>query len=434
MQTKCATMQEAKASWGERVSAICADRRYAILLLLGFASGLPVALTTTTLQAWFTAAGFNLKTIGAVTLLGLPAGLRLLWAPLLDRFSVPGFDRRRGWLFVTQLGLILSIVFMAYLLPQQIFHLFHWAIPTLFLAGFIVSFLSASQDIVITAWQTEILPAHARGLGASIYVVGWRVGSILSGALGLVFAQALGWKTTYFIMAALMGMGLLATLLAPVPTIVRTHTPSLMQSVFMPLREFFRQYGVKTLGLLFLLLVTYKVGDALTLALNTTFLLRKMGFDLATIGLVNKTVSVAAALLGGVVAGVWMTRLTLYRALMVFGVMQALPVLGYALMALVGKHVWLLIIVAFSENFCGGMGNIALLALILALCHVECAATQFALLSTLVFLPRVAYGPIAASLVAQQGWAWFFVICFLVSLPTLGLVWVCRNEITRLDR
>lgn len=406
--------------------------RQLIILLLGFSSGLPAALTASTLQAWFTEAGLNLQTIGAVTLLVLPYSFRFLWAPVFDYLRVPGFDLRRGWLFLTQLGLVLSISLMAFFTPQQIFTLAHWSIPWLMIWGFLTAILSTSQDIVINAYQIEILPPAERGLGASVYTIGWRVGAIISGALALVLANTLGWKETYFIMAGLMTIGLLATYFAPQSPTPKPVSPSFIHAAIVPVQDFFQRYGVKTMTLFFLLIITYKASDALALALNTTFLLRHLGFDLATIGLVNKSVSMLGSILGGIVAGVCMIRLSLYRALLLFGFIQGIANLGYAAMAYFGKSLFLLIFAAFTENFCSGLGSIALVALMMSLCNLQYTATQFALMSAVAFVARTIAGPAAAWLVEALGWLTFFIGCFLISLPTLFFVYANRSTIQQL--
>ncbi|SRR5579883_2801390 len=414
------------------VKNISTNTRHLVILLLGFSSGLPTALTASTLQAWFTEAGIDLRTIGAMTLLVMPYSLRFLWAPLFDYLTLPGIDRRRGWLFLTQIGLIITISAMATFTPQHILQLGTWSIPWLMVIGFGTAVLSTSQDIVINAYQIEVLPHEERGLGASIYVVGWRLGTLISGVLALVLASQVGWKNTYLLMAGLMSIGIIATFIAPPPLVIQQVPRTLFLAVIAPIKDFFERYGLKTAILLFLLIMTYKASDALALALNTTFLLRQIGFDLATIGLVNKTVSLAASLLGGLVAGILMTKISLYRALMVFGFIQGMANLSYAVMAYYGKSLFLLILVAFSENFCSGMGTIALLALLMSLCSIHHTATQFALLSAIAFLARTFVGPIAALIVEAIGWGSFFIICFLLSLPTLLFVYLSKHTIQQL--
>lgn len=408
------------------------QKRYLIVLLLGFSSGLPAALTASTLQAWFTEAQINLQIIGAITLLVLPYSFRFLWAPLFDTYKLPGIDRRRGWLFLTQIGLAFTISIMGFLTPQQSVTFAYWSVPWLMIVGFITAFLSTSQDIVINAYQIEILSAEERGLGAALYVTGWRTGAIVSGVLALVLAKEWGWKQTYLFMASFMSIGLFATFIAPQAAIIKKTTHSLFEAVVAPIQDFFERYGFKTAAIFILLIITYKAGDALALALNTTFLLRHIGFDLTTIGLVNKTVSLFAAILGGIVAGMFMTKISLYRALIIFGLIQGIANLAYAAMAYLGKSLSLLILAAFAENFCSGMGTIALLALIMSLCNIHYTATQFALLSAIAFIARTVAGPIAASMVDSMGWLYFFIICFLVSLPTLIFVYANKNIIQTL--
>lgn len=410
------------------IKYVTRNKRHLTILLLGFSSGLPAALTASTLQAWFTQSGINLQTIGAVTFLVLPYSLRFFWAPFFDHVYLPGLDRRRSWLFLTQVGLVAAITAMAFFTPQDFFTLNQWSVPWLMVFGFITAFFSTSQDIVINAYQIEVLPPDERGIGAAVYVTGWRIGAIVSGALALLLASLLGWHQTYLIMATLMSIGLVATLIAPSTTFIKT-TQSLFSIIVGPFQAFFQRFGLKSAVIFLLLILTYKASDALALALNTTFLLRKMGFDLATVGIVNKTVSLISALLGGLVAGIMMTRISLYRALIIFGFIQGFATLSYALMACLGKSLVMLVLCAFSENFFSGMGNIALVALLMALCDIRYTATQFALLSATAFIARTFVGPVAATLVEHIGWAEFFIICFLISLPTLFFVYLNKNVI-----
>ena len=416
------------------IQTVFKQKRHFILLLLGFSSGLPAALTASTLQAWFTESGIDLHTIGAVTLLVIPYSFRFLWAPIFDYLKVPWIDRRRGWMLLTQLGLMITISSMAFYTPQELFKFSFYAIPWLMVLGFITAMLSTSQDIVINAYQIEILPVEERGLGAAVYVTGWRIGAIISGALALVLAKEIGWRETYLLMAGLISIGMIAAMIAPQPTISQRVPHNLFYAVIEPIIDFFKRYRIKTATFFLLIIITYKLSDALTLALNTTFLLRYVGFDLLTGGLVNKTISLILPLLGGILAGVLMTRLSLYRALMVFGLIQGTANLSYAALAYWGKSLWLLIFAAFAENFCSGMGNIALLALIMALCNIQFTATQFALLSAMAFLARTFVGPVAAIMVDAMGWLPFFIICFLISLPTLLFTFANKAVIQELNR
>lgn len=420
-------------SFKQFISSITQNRIQFIIFLLGITAGLPAALIAGTLQAWFTEAGLNLYTIGAITLLIAPYNLRFLWAPLFDNVHLPGMNRRHSWLYITQIGLIITTLIMAQLNPLQTLTCFGMKIPTLMLVGFFTSIFAASLEIIINAYQTEILPEAERGLGVSIYVTGWRIGGIFSGAIALIMAKEWGWQITYMIMASLMGIGLIATWFAPKTTILEKRAYTFVEAVIHPFKDLFSRFNVLSLTLFFLLILTYKASDALALALNTTFLLREMGFDLITIGLVNKTVSIGAAILGGITAGVAMKYIPLYRALFLFGLIQGAANLSYALLAYMGKSLGLLIFTAFAENFCSGMGNIALMALIMAICNTQYTASQIALLSSIAYLSRPFVGPIAASMVDASGWFTFYIWCFVVSLPTLAFIYWNKPAINRLQ-
>jgi PAT family beta-lactamase induction signal transducer AmpG len=423
------SLQRQTNTW---LAEIYRSRSRMAILLLGFSSGLPAALTASTLQAWFTQAGCNLQTIGAITLLVIPYGFRFLWAPIFDYYKIPGIDLRRGWLLALQLLLVAAICIMALTSPLNTFQFYQWHIPWLMTLGFGTAFLASSQEMIVNAYQIEILPPTEQALGAAIYVTGWRLGAIISGALALIMASFIGWKITYFSMSGLMIIGLIGTYIAPAALPDKSPKPSLYRTSAASFLEFFQRYPLKNALIFILLIITYKAGDALALALNTTFLLRHIGFDLATIGLVNKTVSVISALLGGLTAGILMKKMSLYRALILFGLVQGITNLSYALIAYYGKNLFLLVFSAFAENFFSGMGTIALLALIMALCNIHYTATQFALLSAITFLARIIVGPVAATLVEILGWQSFFIWCFILSLPTLLCVYANKNIIQQL--
>lgn len=401
------------------------QRRFFIMLLLGFFSGLPVALTASTLQAKLTTLGFSLTNIGYISLLAAPYGLRFLWTPFFDRYTPPFLDRRRSWLLIFQIGLVISISLMA-VIPANYFYL-------LLSVGFITALLSTSQDVIISAWQTEIFVDHERGIGATLYVIGWRIGAIFSGGIALLLAQFFNWTTVYFLMAGVMSFSLITTFFADKTNINYISAISSKNYFFAPFKEFFQRYSIKTVLGFILVLLTYKLGDALALSLNTTFLLRIMQFDLATVGLINKTVSMGAAILGGIVAAMGLRRMTLFNGLILFGIIQSIANFGYVVLAFYGKSYFLLVITAFLENFCSGMGTIAFLAFIMTLCNVQFTATQFAFLSGLSFFARTLAGPVTASLVSIVGWGQFFILCALVSLPALMVLFSMRTQSVFVD-
>jgi PAT family beta-lactamase induction signal transducer AmpG len=398
------------------------SRRIATLLLLGFASGLPLALTGGTLQAWMTVAGVDIRTIGLFSLVGLPYTWKFLWAPLMDRFVPPWLGRRRGWILATQLALIAAIAAMGGLSPAT-------APFALALLALTVALLSASQDIVFDAYRTDLLPERERGAGAAVTVLGYRVAMLISGALALILADAIGWSETYWLMAGLLLIGVAATLAGPEPE-RRVQPPRTLQAaVTQPLKEFFGRQGAV---LLLLLIVLYKLGDAFAGSLTTAFLIRGAGFTPTDVGAINKGLGLAATLLGAVAGGAMMVKLRLYRALMLFGVLQAVSNLSFMWLAVVGKSYPLMVLAVAFENLAGGMGTAAFVALLMALCDARFSATQYALLSALAAIGRVYVGPASGYLVDASGWVVFFFFTFLAALPGLVLLRAMRGTIDRL--
>ncbi|QHM70141.1 muropeptide MFS transporter AmpG [Mixta intestinalis] len=399
---------------------IFTQRNAAVLLLLGFASGLPLALTSGTLQAWMTVEGVDLKTIGFFSLVGQAYVFKFLWSPLMDRYTPPFLGRRRGWLLISQLLLIGGIALMGFMEPAR--HL------TLLAAlAVLIAFCSASQDIVFDAWKTDVLPPEERGNGAAITVLGYRLAMLVSGGLALWLADRyLGWQTTYWLMALMMVPGAIATLLAREPdgAIVRPHT--LEEAVIAPLRDFFNRDNA---WLMLSLIVLYKLGDAFAASLTTTFLIRGVGFSAGDVGLVNKSLGLLATIIGALYGGILMQRLSLFRALMLFGMLQALSNLAYWLLSVTSPHLWSMASAVFVENLCGGMGTAAFVALLMSLCNRSFSATQFALLSALSAVGRVYVGPAAGWLVELWGWPTFYAFSVAAALPGLLLLVASKNSL-----
>ncbi|HSN19338.1 MAG TPA: MFS transporter [Usitatibacter sp.] len=414
--------------------AVFTDRNLAVILLLGFSSGLPLALTGGTLQAWMTVDGVDLSTIGIFTLVGIPYTWKFLWSPAMDRFVPPFLGRRRGWLVVTQLALAAAIAIMATLTPRGQLG----AIAALALA---VAFLSASQDIVVDAYRTDISTPEERGLAGALGVVGYRVAMLVSGALALVLVAgsgmlpALGWRGTYLLMAALMAVGVVATLLGREPALAAPPPRTLREAVVEPLREFFSRPGA---WWMLLLLVLYKLGDAFAGSLTTAFLLRGAHFSLEDVGYVNKAAGLAATIVGVVFGGAIMVRLGLYRSLMAFGILQAASLLTFMWLALAGKSYPIMVFAVGFENLAAGMGTAAFVALLMALCDHRFTATQYALLSALATFGRVYVGPAAGYATDPRylglPWSTFFLCTFIIALPGLALLAWKRPAIEALDR
>lgn len=395
------------------------------LLLLGFASGLPLALTSGTLQAWMTVANVDLKTIGFFSLVGQAYVFKFMWAPMMDRYTPPFLGRRRGWLLISQVLLMGLIASMALLEPGQ--HL--WWLAAI---AVLVAFCSASQDIVFDAYKTDLLPADQRGSGAAISVLGYRLAMLVSGGLALWLADRyLGWHATYVLMALLLLPGILATLRAREPVLDAPAPRTLEQAMFAPLRDFFSRNNA---WLILLLIVLYKLGDAFAMSLSTPFLIRGVGFNAGDVGLVNKTLGLFATIIGALYGGLLMQRISLFRALLIFGILQAVSNAGYWLLAITTKHLVSMAGVIFLENLCGGMGTAAFVALLMTLCNTSFSATQFALLSALSAVGRVYVGPIAGWFVETHGWAWFYLFSIAISVPGLVLLLVCRQTLEYTQR
>jgi PAT family beta-lactamase induction signal transducer AmpG len=400
------------------------SRKIFLLLLLGFSSGLPLALTLGTLQAWLTVEGVDLVTIGFFALVGQPYTYKFLWAPLMDRYRLPFLGRRRGWLAATQLALLFTIAWMGTISPKE----YPWLLAGVAL---VVAFLSASQDIVFDAYRADVLGPEERGAGAAVSVLGYRIAMLVSGGLALILADGiLGWTATYWLMAALMLIGLVATWNAPEPETPPKAPTTLSAAVIEPLKEYFSRSGAVTL---LAVIVLYKLGDAFAGSLTTAFLLRGADFSLTEVGLANKWLGTFATILGALTAGALMVRLGLFRSLLYFGILQALTNLGFMLLAIAGKSYPLMVTVIAAENLCGGMGTAAFVALLMAMCDRRFSATQYALLSALASLGRVYVGPAAGALAAAYGWTSFFFLTFLVALPGIAMLWWQRPRIEALD-
>jgi len=400
------------------------SRRVAVVCLLGFSSGLPLALTGGTLQAWMTVSGVDLATIGIFTLVGMPYTWKFLWAPLMDRFVPPFLGRRRGWIAILQMLLGLCIAVMGALDPATM----PWAIAALAL---MVAFTSASQDVVFDAYRADVLRPNERGIGAAVSVLGYRVAMLVSGAIALILSDRIGWQNTYWLMAALMVAAIGATLLGSEPEAKVVPPRTLAEAVIEPLREFFSRHGAWAL---LVLIVLYKLGDAFAGSLTTAFLIRGVDFTATEVGAINKGMGLAATLIGVVFGGVLMAKLGLFRSLMMFGILQAISNLTFMWLASIGKSYTVMVLAVGFENLAGGMGTAAFVALLMAMCDKRFTASQFALLSALAAVGRVYVGPASGYMVESIGWVTFFGFTFLVALPGLILLYLMRHTIEAMGR
>jgi MFS transporter, PAT family, beta-lactamase induction signal transducer AmpG len=390
--------------------------------LLGFSSGMPLALSGGTLQAWMAVAGVDIKTIGILTLAGLPYTWKFLWSPAMDRYAPALLGRRRGWILLTQAALAAAIASMGFVSPSAQ----PWTLASMALA---VAFLSATQDIAFDAYRVDVLAEPERGLGAAASVLGYRIAMLTSGALALILADRIGWPRMYWMMAGLVVACMLVTLRAPEP-VVRVDVPvSLYEAVWRPLRDFFARRG----ALAFLvLIVLYKLPDALAGALTTAFLIKGVGFTPTEVGAINKGVGLLSTMLGVTFGGALMVRLGLTRSLLAFGILQGSATLAFMWLAGAGKSYALMALAVVLENLTSGMGTAAFVALLMALCDARYSATQYALLSALAAFGRVYVGPSSGYLQAAVGWSGYFFAAFLSTLPGLAVLWWMRAAIDRL--
>ena len=406
-------------------------RKMLVIFLLGFSSGLPIALVGGTLQAWFKTSGASIVALGFMTLITQPYAYKFLWAPILDKYTVPKFlDRRRSWVFLMQIGIIGTIILMTLFSPDITVQVFKWNMPVLLILGIFLSTFSATQDIAIDAYRTEILKHDERGLGSALAIEGYRAAMIVSGGFALVMADKFGWQVTYLIMAALMMVGVIAVAIAPE---VESTAVSKKTNLFALIVESFKDFLLrKRAWLILLLIVLYKLSDAFSHALSTAFLL-DLQFSLSEVGMINKVLGVVATLIGVAVGGLFMTRVGLFKALLTFGILAAVTNLIYMVLALVGKNFMVASAAALIENICAGMGTAAFVALIMSLCNTKYTATQFALLSSLAALGRIYVGPISGYMVETYGWATFYFFTAVVAIPALALLVYLRPQIERRD-
>ena len=397
-------------------------RKIWIILLLGFASGLPLALISSTLTAWYTEANISLMSIGLLSLVGQPYVYKFFWAPLVDRYDPLKIGRRRSWMLISQIGVICSLFLMSQLHPAS--HPLGLA-----MLAFCTAIFSATQDIAISAYLAEAPTSSERGLASSFYMSSYRIALIVAGAGALILAQYYGWKITYLSMTLLMGTGLVATFYTPEPTPTARAPITLRHSFIEPLHEFFQRFGTRFAVLILIIMVIYKLTDAFALSLSSVFLLRTLHYSLVDVGLINKAFGTVAVIAGSLSAGMWMRRISLFKALVIFGLLQACANIVFIWLFYATHTINHLAIAICIDNFCSGLGNTAFLALIISLCAKEYAGTQFALLSAFTAIGRVYIGPIAAWVVMTHGWPVFFWISILIGLIGVLSLLMIRDHI-----
>ena len=392
-------------------------------LILGFASGLPLALSTGTLQAWLTIEGVDLKTLGWLSLVGLPYTYKFAWAPAIDRYRLP-FDfagRRRGWLVFFLVAMAVVLLLISQTIPSDENGIFRIALLALLLALF-----SASFDVVFDAWRAESLSKQLLGLGAAWSVIGYRIAMLTSGGLALLLADFyLGFSGVYKLLALICLILAVLAAFSPEPSNSKPPT-TLLKAVIEPFKEFF---GRKGSILILLIIIMYKLGDAFTVSLSTAFLIRGAGFSPAEVGAVSKGAGLAATLFGGLFGGLILTKFSLIRCLLFFGILQAITNLGFLWLATYKTDLFGMGIVIVLENLAGGMGTAAFVALLMTLCDSRFTATQFALLSALSSIGRVFIGPVAGGISYEYGWQVFFALSFIIAIPGIVMLYWLKKPL-----
>lgn len=396
-------------------------KRMFITGLLGFSSGLPLLLTGGTFKMWLSREGIDVKTIGFLSWVGMAYSLKFIWAPLLDRFQISRWGRRRGWLFLTQGVLIALIFFMGTLEPAT-------SLVPMVITAVLVAFFSATQDSVIDAYRREFLPDEEMGIGASMSTYGYRLAMLISGGLGIGLVGAgplnLSWGELYYCMAGLMLVGLLTTLFIPEPEVTEAPLRSLREAVIEPFKEFLER--PKAL-LLLTFVIAFKMGDALSGQMLNKFYV-DMQFSNQDVGFIAKTVGLISSLLGLLLGGLILRKLKVYRSLIFFGVLQALSTALFAMLVYTGPQSWALAVVVVFEDLTSGMGTSAFLAFMALLTNRRFTATQYALLSSFASLGRNFFSGFSGIMVEELGWVNFFIACAFIAIPGIFMAMYIHRQ------
>lgn len=388
--------------------------KMAALLFLGFSSGLPFMLTNDVLKAWLTVENIDLATIGLFSLVALPYSFKWAWSPLIDRYVPPIFGRRRGWIFLMQIALLISIAAMGLQNPTT-------ALRMLSINAFLVAFFSATQDVAVDAYRTDVLDEHEMGAGAALFVLGYRVALLVSGAFAFMLADRLSWPVVYVIISLLMLPGMIANWRAPEPKLEDKPPQTLVDAVVLPFRDFFQRAGLFLGAAALLFIVLFKLPDYLGASLRTPFLVQT-GFSETEIGAILGGIGLGATIFGALFGGAVVARLGINRSLWIFGLLQVASNLMYYFQAVIGKNNNFLILTMVVENFCTGLVTAGFVAFLMSLCSIRFSATQYALLSSLMSASRdivvAPFGGVAESV----GWSNYFLITIAAGIPGLLLL------------
>jgi|TARA_B110000438_G_C15778002_1_gene634964 PAT family beta-lactamase induction signal transducer AmpG len=390
------------------------NRRMLICVFTGFTSGLPLYLLFQLVPGWLRMEGIGLAEIGFFALVQFPFTWKFIWSPIMDRFTLPFLGHRRGWMLIMQVALLFSMGSMGFFKPDVSI----WSIAYLSIA---VAFFSASQDIVLDAYRRELLPDVELGLGNSIHVQAYRLSGLVPGALGFILADHLPWHMVFVIVALFMLVGIVATLVIDEAIAEPTPPKTLRDSVIEPFRDFLGRAGLRSALLVLAFLFLYKLGDNMATALQTPFFV-DLGFTGTQIGAISKTAGLVAVIFGGMMGGLIMVKLAINRALWLFGIVQIVSILGFAILSEVGPNPWMLGVAVFFEYLGVGLGAAALIAFMARTTNPSFAATQLALFTAIAAVPRVFANSVTGVIVEQTGWTNFFLLCMVFAIPGMLLL------------
>lgn len=385
------------------------NRRMLICLFTGFSSGLPLFVLYQLVPGWLRSEGVSLAEIGLFSLIGIPYVWKFVWSPALDRFSLPFLGRRRGWMLLTQIVLFITIALFGFVDPV----LSIWSVAYLAAA---VAFFSASQDIVVDAYRRELLSDQELGLGNSLNVQAYRIAGLVPGSLAFILADHLPWNSVFLIVAAFMLIGIVVTLCISEAHIENNAPKTMKDAITLPFKDFINREGLKSALFILAFLVLYKLGDSMATALQTPFFI-DMGFTKTQIGVVAKSSGLIAMMVGLAIGGIIMLKLSINRALWLFGVVQIVSILGFAALAEIGNNVYALAFAMGFEYLGVGLGTAAFVAYMAKQTNPTFAATQFALFSALTALPRTFANATTGFIVEQIGWTGFYIFCVVLAIP-----------------
>lgn len=393
------------------------NKRMLICVFLGMSSGMPLYVLTQLVPGWLRSQDIDLATIGLFAILTLPYNWKFLWAPLIDRYRLPFLGRRRGWIFLTQALLLLSIAGFSGIDPATDIQPVIWFVLA-------TAFFSATQDIVIDGYRRELLPDNELGLGNSIHVNAYRISSLVPGSLAFVLADHMPWEAVYLIVGSFMVVGMVSTLFMPEVSVDSQAPLSLKAAIVEPFVEFFTRDTLRSAVLILLFIMLYKLGDNMAVALQTPFFL-DMGYSLTQIGTVAKFANLGASIFGGFVGGILMLRLSINRALWIFGAVQMTSILGYAYLSIIDTNVYVLFATTSYEYFGVGLGAAAIAAFMAQQTSKRFSVTQLALLFSIVTVARTFATATTGFIIEAIGYFHFFLFCFLLAIPGMVLlIWV----------